>query len=303
MQNLVLSIKPLDKNCYDIHSAYYWGGFTEYPYILCSTHVLAFRENGIFVLGNWLDYYSKDWKSVNAGDITFHYQIYKKDKKKIKKAVEFLDFLRHEYDVDIDHLDIYISKGWTETQRLKGFGYDIGEASVADDKDLGGTTDIDNKIIYSNSTMDEFYMHDMMRFVRVCYSNAHHLLTDGLSEYYSETSEMRGVPFKELFKNLDSYLSDHPEINLKNFDSFDSGNLTEKNYLIGLVLVKLIEDNCGHEGLLEALETVHTDSELIAFLDSKLGIEEDEIDSLLRNKIKFYSSESFVGKRWRTTSL
>ena len=63
LKNLVLSIKPLNDDYYDIHSMYYWGHFSEYPYVLCTTHVLSFKdENNNFVLGNWLDYYSKNWK-------------------------------------------------------------------------------------------------------------------------------------------------------------------------------------------------------------------------------------------------
>lgn len=64
---------------------------------------------------------------------------------------------------------MYISDGFRESQRLKGFGYDIGETAVFDTNDLGGTTDIDNYIIYSNATQGEFYQHEMMRFVLVKY--------------------------------------------------------------------------------------------------------------------------------------
>ena len=300
VKNLVLSIKPVDDKSYDIHSMFYWVYPDCPPFVLCTTHVLAFKDDsGRFVLGNWLPYYSRNWKTVNEGPITFHYQEYKRNDVKIRKAQEFLAFLNKKFDVMIDHLDIYISKGFRETQRLKGFGYDIGEAAVSDTTDLGGTTDIDNNIIYSNSTAGEYYQHEMMRLVMPRYRGAHPLLMNGLSEYYSETLEMRGVSFREHFKNLDAFLDSHPEINLDKFDHFDSGNLTESNYLIGLVLVKMIEDKCGHPKFLEALDAVHTDEDLLAFMDRELGIKAVEADSVLRKMIKYYATEGYIGKQWR----
>lgn len=287
LKNLVLSIKPLDDKYYDIHSMYYWGHFTEYPYVLCTTHVLSFKgENGSFVLGNWLDYYSRNWKTVTKGNITFHYQTYKRNNGKIKKAVQFFSFLREKFNVEIDHLDVYISNGFRESQKLKGYGYDFGETAVYDTSDLGGTTDIDNNIIYSNSTQGEFYQHEMMRFVRSKYRTAHYLLTDGLSEYYSENPQIIGIPIQSHFKDLDNYLAEHPEIDLKVFDNFDTGNLIQKNYLIGFVLVDLIEKRCGHDKLLEALETVRTDEELLSFLQNELNISGNDINGIIRAEIK-----------------
>lgn len=300
VKNLVLSIRPIDDKYYDIHSMYYWMYPNDCPYILCTTHVLAFKDDsGEFVLGNWLPYYSRDWKTVKEGVLTFHYQKYNRNNQKIKKAKDFLAFLKREFDVKIDHLDIFISKGYRQTQRLKGFGYDMGETGEADAKDLGATTDIDNNIIYSNSFMGEYYQHEMMRLVLPRYRNAHPLLMNGLAEYYSDDSKMRGVSFKEHFKNIDVFLDAHRDINLKRFDNFDSGNLTESNYLIGMILVKMIDDECGHKKLLEALSTVHTDENFLNFMNKELDISIDDVDTVLREKIKYYAAEGFIGKRWR----
>lgn len=293
LKNLVLSIKPLDEKYYDIHSMYYWGNAIDYPYVLCTTHVLAFKNNqGRFVLGNWLDYYSKEWKTQKRGNITFHYQVRKRSEKKIQKTVRFLSFLRKEFDVNVDSLDVFISSGWRETQRLKGFGYDFSETAVADHLDNGASTDIDNHIIYSNLNEGEYYPHEMMRFVIARYPRAHRLLTDGLSEYYSDNSEMRGVSHIDHFKNLDDFLSSRSEIDLGKFDSFNSGNLIESNYLIGMVIVRMIEEKCGHTKLLEALECVHSDDDLRVFLEKELGIRSEEINNVLRSEI---ASSALVG--------
>lgn len=191
---------------------------------------------------------------------------------------------------------MYISDGFRESQRLKGFGYDIGETAVFDTNDLGGTTDIDNYIIYSNSTQGEFYPHEMMRFVLVKYRGTHHLLTDGLSEYYSENPKIIGIPIHTHFRDLDYYLDAHPEIDLRILDRFDSGNMTQKNYLIGLVIVNLIQKRCGHHKLLEALGTVHTDDELLKFIENNLDIEEKDINSLIRAEVKHYANFGYSGK-------
>lgn len=300
MKNLVLSITPIEDNLYDIHSMYYWANWHEYPYVLCTTHVLAFKdEDGKFVLGNWLGYYSRDWKTITRGKITYHYQTCKKDNKKIKKSSEFLAFLEKTFDIHVDHLDVYISSGRKESMRLKGFGYDFGQTAVSDANDVGATTDIDNCIIYSNAKKGEYYQHEMLRFVISQYNYPHHLLSDGLAEYYSDDCMMRGCSFKELFMNLNGFLVEHPEIDLGKFEHVDSGNRTESNYLIGLLLVKMIDERCGFDKLKEALAKVHTNEELIIFLNNALHLKSEEINSVLRNAIAYYSQNAFQFKKWQ----
>ena len=299
MKNLVLSITPIKNNLYDIHSMYFWEG-EEYPYVICTTHVLSYKdEEGKFVLSNWLNYYSRNWRTYTKGKITYHYQSCKKNREKINKSLAFLSFIEKEYDVRIEHMDVFISSGWRESQRLKGFGYDIGETAKSDMTDLGGTTDIENCIIYSNSEKGEYYQHEMMRLVRSRYINANSLLTDGLSEYYSDDCVMRGISFKKHFQSLNDFLEEHLDINLGKFEFIDSGNLTESNYLIGMILVKMIDERCGHNKLIEALETVHTNNELINFINNELYICPEEINTVLRKKIAYYSKNNFLPKKWQ----
>lgn len=293
LSNLVLSTIPLDERCYDIRSMFYWENSNP-PYVLAITHVLAEKgEDGRFYLTNWLDYYSKDWKKEKVKNITFHYQICQRDESKIRKAVDYLELFRDVFDVAIDSLDVYISIGWQETQRLKGFDYTMGDIAIADTGNLGGTTDMENNIIYSNSTKGEFYQHEMMRLLRRKYSDAHQLLWNGLSEYFSEDQIMRDVPIQEHFSNLDRFLMAHPEIDLRYLDSFDSGNLTEKNYLIGLVILQLIEERCGKAMIKESLQTIHTDDELHQFINNELGISEKEMDTVFRKNIHSFAEKGF----------
>lgn len=98
---------------------------------------------------------------------------------------------------------------------------------------------------------------------------------------------------------MDKFLGEHPDINLKEFDNIDSGNLTESNYLIGMVIIKLIDDRCGHQKILEALKTVHTDDDLRNLIDKELKINVDDMDSVLRAQIKHYASNGFRGRQWR----
>ena len=71
-------------------------------------------------------------------------------------------------------------------------------------------------------------------------------------------------------------LSAHPDINLKRFNDFDSGNLTESNYLIGMVIVKMIEDECCHQKLLEVLRTMRIDNDLRYFMNEAVKINADD---------------------------
>jgi len=164
---------------------------------------------------------------------------------------------------------------------------------VADFSNLGGTTDIDNNIIYSNSTKGEFYQHEMMRLLRSEYPDAQRLLWNGLSEYFSEDQMMRGIAIQDYYNDLDHFLIDHPEVDLQYLDSFDSGNLTEKNYLIGMLILQIIEERCGKSMIKQALKTIHTDADLIEFIVAELGIAEQDIDTVFRGYIHSFAENGF----------
>lgn len=283
LRNLVLSITPMEEG-YDIRSMYYWP--TETPFILAITHTIAKRdESGEFKLYNWLHYYSRNWKTKQIGKITYHYYPeYHFNKAKARKAVEFLDFLTDTFEISVDHLDVYISKGWSDTERLKGYEYTVS-STVVNDFDLGGTTDTDNKIIYSNSTKGEFYEHEMVRLLNPFYGETHRLFLNGLSEYYTEDKMMRGVSIKEHFRRFDEYLDAHPEIDLKDLDTFDAGNLAEVNYLLGHVIVNLTLEKGGYDLLKVAMKSVTTDDEMREFINEKLGIAIEDINSIFREII------------------
>ena len=283
LRNLILSVTPIEDG-YDIRSMYYWPVST--PFILAITHCIAKRDDaGEFKLYNWLHYYSRDWKSKQVGKITYYYNPeYHFNKTKARRAEEFLDFLTDTFEIRVDHLDIYISKGWSDTEKLKGYEYTVS-STIVNDYDLGGTVDTDNNIIYSNSTKGEFYEHEMVRLINPFYPNAHRLFLNGLSEYYTEDRMMRGVSLKEHFRRFDEYLDAHPEIDLKNLDTFDAGNLAEVNYLLGLVIVNLTLEKGGYDFLKEAMRTVNTDDQMRDFITDKLGINEDDINLTFRSII------------------
>ena len=167
---------------------------------------------------------------------------------------------------------------------MKGYEYTVS-STVVNDYDLGGTTDTDNNIIYSNSTKGEFYEHEMMRLINPFYPNAHRLFLNGLSEYYTEDKMMRGVSIKEHFRRFDEYLDAHPEIDLKELDTFNAGNLAEVNYLLGLVIVDMTIDKGGYDLLKEAMKTVHTDDQMREYIVDKLGVKAEDINLTLRNII------------------
>lgn len=169
LDNLVLSIVPLTDNgdCYDIRSMFYWQN-EQVPYVVAIAHVLARKdEQGEFKLANWLHWYSREWRVKQVGHITYHYYPgYKFDESKAEKANQFLAMLRDKFELPEEEVTVYISPGWKETELLKGYDYTVAATVVSDNSNLGGTTDIDNRIIYSNAVKGEFYEHELMRLVR-----------------------------------------------------------------------------------------------------------------------------------------
>ena len=96
---------------------------------------------------------------------------------------------------------------------------------------------------------------------------------------------MRGVSIKEHFRRFDEYLDAHPEIDLKELDTFNAGNLAEVNYLLGLVIVDMTIDKGGYDLLKEAMKTVNTDDQMRDFIEKELGIAVEDINSTFRSII------------------
>lgn len=288
LHNRILSITPMGE-FYNIRSMYYWP--TSPPYILSITNVLAKKENnGEYKLYNWLHYYTRDWKVKEVGIIKYcYYPEYNFSRKNAKMANKFLRFLSEKFEMSIDTLTIYISNGWSETELMKGYDYTLSSTVVSDNLDLGGTTDIINNIIYSNSAKGELYEHEFMRLVKPYYPNAHRLLWDGITEYFTLDQNMRGIPIKEHFSRFDTFLSQHPEIDLQYFDSFNRGNLVEANYLLGLLIVQMIIDKGGFDLLKSCMRNVSTDDQLRLFMQDYLNIASDEINDVFRYKIRHNS--------------
>ena len=137
--------------------------------------------------------------------------------------------------------------------------------------------------------------HCIIPFLVLCVDlHAQQIISNSLVE--TENPKIIGIPMQTHFRDLDYYLDAHPEIDLRILDRFDSGNMTQKNYLIGLVIVNLIQKRCGHHKLLEALETVHTDDELLKFIEKNMDIEEKDINSLIRAEVKHYANFGYSGK-------
>lgn len=298
LDNLVLSIVPLtdDCDCYDIRSMFYWQN-EQVPYVVAIAHVLARKdEQGEFKLANWLHWYSREWRVKQVGHITYHYYPgYKFDESKAEKANQFLAMLRDKFELPEEEVTVYISPGWKETELLKGYDYTVAATVVSDNSNLGGTTDIDNRIIYSNAVKGEFYEHELMRLVRNHFpKEMHRLFANGIAEYYTEDRMMRGVPLQEHFARLDRYLNEHPEIDLQEFDRFDAGNRAEPIYLVGLATVWLTLEKGGYDLLKRGMRTVsNNDDEMRRFFDRELDIPADSIDRRLRELIHHFAVNGF----------
>ena len=84
---------------------------------------------------------------------------------------------------------------------------------------------------------------------------------------------------------FDEFLDAHPEIDLKDLDTFDAGNLAEVNYLLGLVIINLTIEKGAYPLLKEAMNSVETDNQMRKFIANKLGIAVKDINSTFRNII------------------
>lgn len=282
--NTVLYINEYG-NDYLIHSMYYWINEDNTFNPLAITNVVAKKENGIFKLYNYLPFYTNGWKSKQVGMINYYYHNdYIFDIDKAQKADKFLNKLNNLFDLDLKKsLTYYIARDCDEIHKMKGYEYIV---SMGKTPSICGFYDIHNSILYSNSKVGEYYTHELIHVINAKYVKANYLLLSGLSVYTNDTNAHLGKPFLHYIDRIQNYINANPKIDLANFEELPQIEKIDTYYFVGALIVDSILEKGGIELLKEALNSGVEDNDLLLFLENKVGINKQKLDSFLKNKFR-----------------
>jgi hypothetical protein len=290
--NTVLYINEFG-NDYLIHSMYYWINEDNTFNPLAITNVVAKKENGIFKLYNYLPFYTNGWKRKQVGMINYLYpNDYVFDNDNAQKADKLLNKLNELFDLDLNNITYYIARDCDEIHKMKGYEYII---SMGKAPSLCGFYDTHNSIVYSNSKIGEYFMHELIHVINAKYVNANYLLLSGLSVYTNDKNTHLGKPFLHYIDRIQNYINVNPKIDLANFEKSPQIDEIDTYYFVGALIVDIILEKGGIELLKEALNSGVEDNELLLFLENKVGLDKQKLDSLLKKKfIKASHDQNFT---------
>lgn len=286
--NTVLYIKEFG-NDYLIHSMFYWINEENTLSPLAITDVIAKKEDGKFKLYNYLPYHTNSWKNKQVGLINYYYHNdYVFDIDNALKANTLLIKLNEYFNLDIKNVTYYIARDCDEIHKMKGYDYII---SMGRTPSLCGFFDNLNNIVYSNSKVGEYHMHELIHVINNKYQNANYLLLSGLSVYTQDKNCHLGKSFLYHISKIQNYLKTNPETKLSNFENLPQVSGTDSYYFVGALISDIILENGGLDLLKEALNSGKENQDLLEFLEKRVGLNKQKLDNLLKIKFKKISIE------------
>lgn len=292
-----LSIVPVDQNAFEITALFYWVDNNRNLNTMAITNVLVKRQqDGQFKLSNYLIHSTEDWKQAKVGAINYHYPVdYSFDPNKAVEANHFVNQLEKEFDLENEPIDYYLFKNCYDETRMRGFYY---LPNLGLNKDCG-YFDVDHNIIYTTQTLGEAHLHELVHLINKKYPNAHWLLLTGLAVYQPGEEATLGYSFQELFKNELAYINKNQirQLDPLDFPTFDP-KVTD-SYLSGPILIDLILNKGGKPLLIQALENIHSDEDLKAFIKTDLKLSPDEYSKVALQKIREMAQNQFKMKLYQ----
>lgn len=286
--NTVLYIKEYG-NDYLINSIYYWINDDKILNPLAITNVVAKKENDNYKLYNYLPYYTNGWKSSQVGMINYYYHNdYFFDIDNAQKAAKLLVKLSELFDLDIKNLTYYIARDCDEIHKMKGYEYIV---SMGKTPNLCGFYDTHNSIVYSNSKVGEYHIHELIHVINAKYTKSNYLLLSGLSVYTNDQYSYLGKSFIYHITKIQKYLEINTNTDLSNFEKLPQILGTDSYYFVGALIADIILEKGGIELLKEALNSGVEDNDLFMFLEKKVGLNKQKLNTILKRKFKKVSQD------------
>jgi len=258
--------------------------------IYAITNVVATKLNGQFYLTNYQPKLTKDWKTKDVGNFTYHYfPEYIFDVTKAEKANAYLEKICSVFELKPEKINYFICRDCDDIFKIKGFDYVV---SMGNAKECG-FYDSFNNIIYATAFAGENHQHEITHFINNYFPNANELLLTGLSAYWGEENAHKGKPLIYSIKRVNEYLKTHLEIDLNNPNEFwKLDEDTNPQYVIGALICDIAIEKGGIEMLKKFLINSKSDEEFHSFIEKELKIKKGELNKYLRNKLEKISIEN-----------
>lgn len=229
----------------------------------------------------------KHWQSTTVGYIRFHYPRYHEfNREKARKQNAFItETLPSIFDTRPDSVDYFFAGTRQELEALRGFVFNVGGSGTV--KPSGKAAP--GNIVYAVGT-GEYYPHELVHvFVDPLQNPKHPWVGEGLATYLGGS---RGKSLSWHIKRTHAYLEQHPEIDLNNMlDLLTIDEYTEYRYVLGGLVIKLIHDERGWDGVKAFIREVEDQEGYYQALEKYLGWKRQDLNKEVRRALAILSME------------
>ena len=153
----------------------------------------------------------------------------------------------------------------------------------------GGMADNNNKVIYAGNN-SAYYPHELVHFYNFQKAGRHpHFWVDeGIATLFGGST---GYELDWHIEKLRIFMKEHPEFTWNQLDelAYDIPNgefTTDFRYVIGGMMMKLIYEAEGMNGLFDAIQTERNDEAYYELLENKLGVQQSAFVDFVKSQLK-----------------
>ncbi|WNB18024.1 hypothetical protein [Marivirga arenosa] len=239
-------------------------------------NILATKSDSGVVLSNSTQYFTKDWKKIEKGSLSYVISPNKEfNEQEAEKQIKDIEKISAFFNTEPLPITYYSCTNLKELFQIKGFDYN----PIMYREGGGGLSARQNIVFSANSS--EFYTHEIMHlYIIAFYYSRAQLFNEGMATYFGGSRKYSYTWHK---KNLKTYLAENPEIDLslhlEPFERFFAGE-TSIPYMIGALICERTFRLYGKEKLLALLEK----GEMWDLLND-VGLTKENLNTELRKEL------------------
>jgi hypothetical protein len=244
--------------------------------------VYAKKVNGNYLLVNSSQYHKGVWQQQQVGNVSYYiHPTHQFSEEEAQRMNDFNEEIAGIFNVSPMSFDYFVSSYSREIVCLLGYDY---MSKIYIPGQTGGVADSFNRVVYAGNNA-AYYAHELVHiYTNELFPNANHFwLNEGFATY------MGGSGGKDLdwhIAKFKAYVLENPdfEISLSELRGYipNGEHHTEFRYVIGGLICKKVIETHGMKGMIEGLQTVHTDEDFFKFIKDKLGVDANGFSSYVK---------------------
>ncbi|MDR1553181.1 MAG: hypothetical protein LBS69_06945 [Prevotellaceae bacterium] len=268
------NIKPgTNKDFYEINCLSLLKPNDEINDVCAVFRVCAAKENDEFKLYNYF-YTTKDSLNTYSVDgIEYYYPCnFVFDKEKAQQASEFLKNARKKYNLPQKQSVVYVvANSVDECNELTGFHYTV----ASNPNPNAGAFRFPNILVAAKVD----HIHELTHSIfDISFINSSTLSAEGIATYYGGNA---GIPFADLKPNFLQYITEHPDVDLSDFYSYNEilQNGTNPFYFVGALIIDYSMKNGGEQAVLRLFE--YNNDKIYDLFLNEFGVKRDEVHNFI----------------------